>query len=505
MSLIAQNIELTYEVNPYYEKNSFLNSRYESNSIPTYDEIKELLPKPIFDGHNDYIECYNTAWRIAFGNLRAPFAESGFVTDFIDTAFNGHLFMWDSSFIMMFTKYAERVFPFQKTLDNFYALQHKDGFICREIDEETGKDMFTRFDPSATGPNMLLLAEWYYFENTNDLERLKKIYYPLRAFHRWLQKNYTWRDGSYFSSGWGCGMDNIPRLAPEYDVSFSNGKMVWVDTCMQQLMNDDILIRMNAVLGNIDDVSDLTAERNKLSKLINDILWDEKTQFYYDLWENGEWNMVKHIGAYWALLAGIVPNDRLKGFISHLENEKEFNRPNAVPTLSADHPQYVAEGGYWRGGVWAPTNYMVLKGLTAVNEDALAHEIAEKYLKNVVEVWKDTGTLFENYSPEYAKKGDQAKPDFVGWTGLAPISIFFEYVLGIIPHPEKNQIVWHINQTERHGICNYPFGTDVTLDLICEARASKTDEPSISVKGNTNVEILVVWDGGEKIIPACCS
>ncbi len=502
MTLFPQNGEMTYEHNPYYEKNTFLNSQYEPARIPSYDEIKDRLPRPIFDRHDDYIECYNTAWRIAFGNLQAPSAESGFVADFIDTAFNGHLFMWDSSFIMMFTKYAERVFPFQKTLDNFYALQHKDGFICREIDEKTGKDCFTRFDPSATGPNILLLAEWCYFEATNDLQRLKRVYYPLRAFHRWLQRNYTWRDGSYFSSGWGCGMDNLPRLADGYSVCFSNGKMVWVDTCMQQLMNTDILMRMNTVLGGTDDTSDLAAERDRLSRLINEALWDEKTQFYYDLWENGQLNMVKHIGAYWALLAKIVPDKRLKGFVSHLKNEKEFNRPNAVPTLSADHPQYAAEGGYWRGGVWAPTNYMVLRGLTAVNETALADVIAEKYLKNVVEVWKKTGTLFENYSPEYVAAGNPSKPDFVGWTGLAPISVFFEYVLGIMPYPEKNKIVWHVNQTERHGICNYPFGASATLDLICEARGSKTEEPQISVVGNTDIELLIIWDGGEKIIPA---
>ncbi len=211
-------------------------------------------------------------------------------------------------------------------------------------------------------------------------------------------------------------------------------------------------------------------------------------------------NMVKHIGAYWSLLACIVPNYRLKGFISHLENEREFNRPNAIPTLSADHPDYSTDGCYWRGGVWAPTNYMVLRGLSVTNEHKLANKIAEKYLKNVVEVWKTSGTLFENYAPEYAREGKPSKRDFVGWTGLAPISIFFEYVLGILPETENNRIIWNVNQTERHGICEYPFGNGAKLDLICEARESKLDEPKISVKSNTDLELLVVWDGGEKVI-----
>ncbi len=497
-----RNNELSYEKSPYVLQNSFVGKEPTLLELPSYESIRDCLPHPILDGHEDYISCYETAWRIAFSNLRHPTEGSGFVSDFIDTAFNGCLFMWDSSFIMMFTKYAERIFPFQKTLDNFYALQHMDGFICREIREETGLDRFTRFDPSGTGPNILPLAEWLYFENFGDLDRLKRVYPPLRAYHIWLRKNHTWRDGSYYSSGWGCGMDNLPRLAPGCHVEYSNGKMIWVDTCMQQLMSADILIRMDQALGHIDDVSDLQAEREKLSALINDRLWDEKTQFYYDLWENDEWNMVKHIGAYWSLLARIVPADRLVGFVAHLDNEKEFKRPNRIPTLSADHPAYAPDGSYWRGGVWAPTNYIVLRGLTANGCHTLAHEIAEDYLQNVVEVYNRTGTLFENYAPETADKGTPAKRNFVGWTGLAPISIFFEYVLGILPDAAQNRIVWEIRRTERHGICSYPFGKDTTLDLICEARSNAAEAPAVHIKTNRPVELLLRWEGGERTLTA---
>ena len=56
--------------------------------------------------------------RSAFGNLRKAKAEAGFVSNFIDTAFNGNLFMWDSTFIVMFGKYASRIFDFQRTLDS---------------------------------------------------------------------------------------------------------------------------------------------------------------------------------------------------------------------------------------------------------------------------------------------------------------------------------------------------------------------------------------------------
>jgi hypothetical protein len=36
--------------------------------------------------------------------------------------------MWDSAFILLFARYGSRAFDFQRTLDNFYAKQHPDGY-----------------------------------------------------------------------------------------------------------------------------------------------------------------------------------------------------------------------------------------------------------------------------------------------------------------------------------------------------------------------------------------
>ena len=174
-------------------------------------------------------------------------------------------------------------------------------------------------------------------------------------------------------------------------------------------------------------------------------------------------------------------------------------RPNRIPSLSADDPHYNAQdGGYWLGGVWAPTNYMVLRGLTKYGYHTLAYEIARDYLKNVVEVYEKTGTLWENYSPEFAAQG-AAKSDFVGWTGLAPINILFEYVFGIQADMQADKIVWRINLTEKHGIENYPFG-DRTVSLVCEARASEFDEPQVTIGSDKPVAVEIIWKGGKKTV-----
>jgi len=493
------NDSLFYAENSYVEHNSFIDRQAENEILPEYESSKDILPHPVWEGHDDAIRAYDFAWKIAFGNLRQPIPDTGFVSNYIDTAFNGYLFMWDSSFITMFGKYGCKVFNFQKTLDNFYSHQHRDGYICREICEEAPGEQFQRDDPSGTGPNILPWSEWEYYQSTGDLVRLREVFYPLLAYHKWLQLNRTWRDGSYWSTGLACGMDNMHRLQSEYTQDCSHGHQIWMDTCVQMVISGKVLIKMSQVLGCPDETAWLTEETNMLTTLINEKLWSDKDNYYYDLWKNGELSGVKSIGAYWSLLADIVPSERLNDFIAHLENEKEFNRPHRIPTLSADNPHYKGDGEYWNGSVWAPTNYMVLKGLEKNGYHDLAYEIACNHHQNVVRIFNETDTLWENYGPENGTHGNPAKGDFVGWTGLVPISILFEYVFGIHADAQNHHITWYVNRLEKHGIMNYPLG-NTTVDILCDERNTSNDKPNVHITCKENITVKLIWNGQVEVI-----
>ena len=488
-----QNMEMTYHPSREVERNRFLTKPVGKSSLPRFKDIKDRLPVPIWENHQDTIDCYWKAWKLAFGNLCQPREGTGFVSPFIDTAFNGCIFMWDSAFMMMFGKYADKLFHFQGTLDNFYSHQHKDGYICREIEEETGFEHFSRYDPSATGPEVLPWCEWDYFCQFGDRERLRDVFPPLIAYHRWMAEHHTWPDGTYFSSGWGCGMDNVPRLMPGYDVKFSHGHMIWVDACMQSLQSCKILKQMAQELGENAYIEELSREEELLEQVINGKLWDEQTGFYYDLWKDGRLNEVMHIGAYWALLAGCAPEQRAQRLVERLEDPETFKTPHRVPTLARNHPEYCPQGEYWRGSVWAPTNYMVLKGLDRYNRYDLAHEIAAEHVNAVTETFKRRGTLFENYAPECADKGNIAKPDFVGWTGLVPISVLFEYVFGIKPNAQAGRILWDIQLLEAHGVEKYPFGPEGELTLLCGKRENADEMPQITAESTIPVELEIIW------------
>jgi len=62
---------------------------------------------------------------------------------------------------------------------------------------------------------------------------------------------------------------------------------------------------------------------------------------------------------------------------------------------------------------------------------------------------------------------NMVKPDFVGWSGLIPISMFIENIIGIVADGSANRITWRTDATSRHGISNLHFG-HVTTTLIRE-------------------------------------
>ena len=478
---------------------------------PVFEEIKERLPKPYWQEREEVIDCYWKVWEMAFGNLRRATPTNGFVSDFIATAFNDCTFMWDSAFITLFARYARQVWHFQGTLDNFYAKQHPDGFICREISETNGDDRFERFDPSATGPNCLPLSEWQYYLDTGDRDRLERIFPSIAAYTQWLKRYHTWPEGGYWTTGWGSGMDNQPRFPGMFrwtqphnwqglHENFDHAHGTWIDACFQALLANQLIIRIAVEIGRGDEVQDFRDEVARLRHFINRSMWDERTNFFHDLDANGKrMTQVKTIGAYWGLLAGGVPKTRMNRFIAHLDDPTVFKRTHRCPSLSADTPGFDSDGGYWRGAVWAPTNYMLLRGLTKNGFDDLAAEIGRNHLENVVESYLKTGTLWENYSPDLRGEGRSTK-DFVGWTGLVPVAVFFEYVIGLHADPAHKKIDWKVGLLEEHGIEDYPFGKDGKVHLRCARRKHEMEEPQVEVRSSVNLTVNLRWPGGIKTV-----
>ncbi len=495
LDYVANRLDGQFPFPPRYPsgQNPFRGQQYEPAPLPTYD--RDRLPELIADDHPAWVAMYDKAWQLAFKNLRQPEPESGFIANFIDPAFNANTFMWDSCFMTLFGRYARRVFPFMGTLDNFYAKQHDDGFICREINTYGGTDLFQSLDPRSTGPNILAWTEWQDTQHSGDLRRLHDIFPVLVSYHRWWKDWRTHPDGSYWTSGWGSGMDNQTRIPRS---EYHHHHATWVDATLQQSLNCAMLIEIAQTIGNDEFNDELSSEFDQLKHYINANLWDETGGFYYDRSRDGVLSQTKSIGAYWGLLSSVVPPDRAARLIAHLQNENSFNRPHRVPTQAYDSPDYNPYGGYWLGAVWSPTNYMVLRGLTERGCHTLAYEIARNHVEQVAQVYTDTGTLWENYAPELTQPGKPSGKDFVGWTGLSAISIPIEYLIGV--RTLNAELRWDIRLTERHGLRRYPLGQSNTIDLICERRENADDPPVLSIRAQEAFALHIQWGDQQRRI-----
>lgn len=465
---------------PQIARNLFRQQRYQPKEIVSFQDARPRLPAPVIPEHPEWEEMYWRAWEIAWRHLRQPKRESGFVANFIDSAFNENMFMWDSGFMMQFGVYGRRAFDFLGTLDNFYARQHDDGYICREINMEDGHDYFFPFDPNGTGPNILPWVEWRMFRHTNDEDRLQRVFWPLLAFYDWFRAHRTWPSGLYWASGLSSGMDNQPRAEGS---RYYHCHLSWIDTTMQAALGCWVLSQLAQLLDEAEIAERLNEERAFLHREINARAWREDTGFYHDLDPAGNATSLKTIGAYWGLLdKDLIPAEREEPFLRHLRDQNAFNRPHRIPSMAADCDGYDPESGdYWRGGVWSPTNYMVLKGLRRAGQNRLAHQIARNHLEMVSTVFQHTDTFWENYAPEAAKEGYPAKPDFVGWTGVSAIAILLEDVIGISVDWPLRRVIWdrRLQQDGAYGVRNLPLGAEGTLTLIGDGSTIQieTDAP----------------------------
>jgi len=220
------------------------------NGLPTFDETRDALPAPIYDENPAYVACYWRAWELAFRNFHRPTEQNGFVSPYIDAAFNQNVFLWDTSFMTLFCNYAHGLTPGIASLDNFYAKQHDTGEICREIDRTTGRDfeswinredkpLFCRWGGwwagdranrgttpveyrgrEAPSPNprctldaldhpVPAWAEMESFRVTGDGERLRRVWSPLTRYYAAFQTYLRQGNGLYITD-W-ASMDNSQR------------------------------------------------------------------------------------------------------------------------------------------------------------------------------------------------------------------------------------------------------------------------------------------------------
>lgn len=228
---------------------------------------------------------------------------------------------------------------------------------------------------------------------------------------------------------------------------------------------------------------------------------------------------VKTAATFWTLLAEVASFPQAQHLVRHLQDSTTFYRQHLFPTLAANHPEFDGNGHYWRGGVWAPINYMIIKGLEMYPYKELAMLASLNHLDNIYEIYANFSpdeqkiapperdgsykTIWESYAPDFKKPatrwdGDYfVRQDFVGWSGLGPIALVLENIIGLQPVAPENSLYWNLRLTESHGVFNYRFGKN-TINIHCESNELPAGEASIMIESDSDFKLYVSSQVGKR-------
>ncbi len=466
-----------------------------------YDKSK--LPEPVYESRPDWIELYDTAWKMAFDNIEYP-SKAGWLPQMSCMPGSGNIWQWDSCFMAIFAKYANGEIGAMNNLDNLYRMQRDDGYISMAYRIEQEKEAWE----GRVNPPLYAWVEWEYYTFTGDDSRFDRVYPVLKKYYHWLKANRRRNNGLYWFEDTGSsGMDNSPRSG-YHAANLAGSDVCFIDLSCQQALSAHCLSLIAGKLGKMaDDEEEFNSEYAELNRIVNHYLWCDRKSFYYDAFTRSSpelrhnFLVAKTAAAFWPILSGTADGAQINNLVAHLLNPDEFWTPHPVPTLSKDDPNYDPMGGYWLGAVWAPTNYMIASGLKKSGRNSVSRDLAVRHLDAMVEVMnnKSYGSIWECYSPDYPRpatkdeNGVLVRNNFVGWSGLGPIAMFIENILGFSFNAPTNTVQWEIADTDVHGVKNLQFNGR-TVSFIC-GKADLPGKREIRIETSKEISVSITTAG----------
>lgn len=406
--------------------------------VPAFEVIRSGLPVPVLPRFPEWMIHYWTAWERVWSGLRNPPAGSPLVGPVLVNEAGSPAQLDGSAVVARLAGYVGGDYDLIHLLDNFYLAQLDDGYIPRELDLHSGQSCFPAFDPNGTAPNLLSWTEWRHFRHTGDDTRLREVFLPSAAFHRWLRRHRTWQSGLYWTTGYASGN---PAQTCVPDGAFQHGHWAWLAPTLQANLSAVLLGRMAERLEEPAAVEDITAERLVLARQINGLMWDEDTEFYYPIGPDGRFAPVRSMAAYWALPdKQLVPEDRAKLMVQALRDIHNARRKPAGPDEAEAPPPPMTTTPF--------STYVAQRSLQLVGACHLAHQLAADELEDFASAGRKTAEL----SPVEA---------------ALHVGIILEHLLGLSIDWPLRRVTWrnYLGHEEEVGIEGVRLGDEGLVDL----------------------------------------
>jgi len=251
-------------------------------------------------------------------------------------------------------------------------------------------------------------------KNKINKNQLPDIYNRISALTNfWLEYRDLNGNGipEYFhgnDSGW----DN----SSVFNVGFANES---ADLCTFLICQMDFLAEIAPQAGKPSEAKYWIIKSDKMLKLMLANLWEDN-HFVSKNNTTGLWNKEsKALLQYIPLILGErLPKEYRVKIISDLKKSGNFTQ-HGVASEDPVSPFYKPDG-YWLGPIWAPSSWLIIKGLDKCGEKALAKELAEKYCDMCIK-----SGFPENFN---ALTGEPLRDLAYTWTSSVFIDLLYEYV-----------------------------------------------------------------------------
>jgi len=313
------------------------------------------------------------------------------------------------------------------TQRNFIDHIQADGYLPSRI----GPDLAAPATRIAAAP-LFSFESWEIAKLAQDPAFLAAAYAAGKQLHAfWVSQRDQDQDGL---AEWGSAAESLrgpddvisAQVAPPEQVEA-------VDLNSMLVMEETSLAAMATALALPSEAATWQSAAAARAALINASMWDEATGFYYDV-SLATHDFTVHaagdlkrpeIAGFLPLWAGIVPAARRPALLAHLADPSMFLRPYGIASLSAQDPFYSAAATgccRWNGPVFVPWQWLLVRGLRASGEAALADQITLATLAGVRQELGRSNQFRELYDPDDATPANASMPNDV-WSAMAALMV----------------------------------------------------------------------------------
>jgi len=365
-------------------------------------------------------------------------------------------FCWDTAFHALGLIYVDPLLA-RENIEGLLSHQREDGLIPNALTSDKDTDLRSQ-------PPIIIYSAVVYAEATNDLDSLRRWYPRLKKYYLWwavkgalgaknpgdlgedlgaLVSPFTGsRDPSHpWRAYWAAcssGMDNHPV----YD--YSEGRVIehrgnYYLPIKDLMLSSSLaagagyMMKAARMLGMPQEETFFRREHERLKRLINEYMWDDSSSFYYPITLEGDKIKVKTIQAFIPLYAEVASRGDAEELINHLVSKDEFWGTYGVPSIAFNDKKFMTpqpscmharDPYYWRGPIWAPTTYLVFRGLLNYGKKDLAKELVDKWISLLARV----GDFVEYYYPT----GEPGATNLSGFSWTAAVTIAMLVEIGYV-------------------------------------------------------------------------